>query len=229
MKGIIYMYTSPSGKHYIGQTTHENKRRSRFLNLNEDYAGDKINNARKKYGPENFEYEILETINSDSQEELSSQLNILEVYYIGLYDTFKNGYNMSIGGEGSRGYKMTEKQRERHTQRMLTNNPFKGRKHTEKTKEAIGKANSKAVCQIDKDTGEVIREFDSAKEAGDFFGKPRANSEIIKVCRGYVSPKGRHYITALGYKWKYKDEIDNGATTSINVGNIPNEKTPDQE
>lgn len=229
MEGIIYKYTSPSGKCYIGQTISENKRRRKFLNLNEDYVGDKINNARKKYGPENFKYEVLETVSSDSVEELSNLLNTLGIYYIGLYDTFKNGYNMSIGGDGTRGYKMTEEQRERHTQRMLTNNPFKGKKHTKETKEAIGKANSKAVYQINKDTGEIIREFSSAKEAGEFFGKPRANSEIIKVCRHYVSPKGRHYITALGYKWAYKDEIDNSSTTSINVGNVPNEKTPNQE
>ena len=60
MKGIIYKYTSPSGKVYIGQTTNEKKRKRVFLNENnEDYAGLKINNARKKYGPKSFKYEVL--------------------------------------------------------------------------------------------------------------------------------------------------------------------------
>lgn len=60
MIGIIYKYTSPSGKVYIGQTIDEKKRRKEFRNLNIKYAGRKINHARKKYGPENFEYEVLE-------------------------------------------------------------------------------------------------------------------------------------------------------------------------
>ena len=70
----------------------------------------------------------------------------------------------------------------------------------------------KVPNQIDPITGEILQEFSSAKDAGDSFGKPRANSEIIKVCRNYVSPKGKHYKTALGFKWKYKNE---GSTTRI--------------
>ena len=229
MIGIIYKYTSPSGKSYIGQTTNESKRRNKFKHVDKDYAGDKINNARRKYGPENFEYEVLEIVKCDSEEEMTEKLNTLEVYYIGLYDTFKNGYNMSIGGEGSRGYKMTEEQVQKHINRMFTNNPFKGKKHTEETKKAISKANSKAVYQIDKDTNEIIREFESAKAAGEFFGKPRANSEIVKVCKHYVSPSGKHYITALGYKWKYKFEESSTTSESVEQESVRNEEVPVME
>lgn len=59
MKGIIYKYTSPSGKVYIGQTRCERTRRSRWFNINKPYAGPKINAARSKYGPTNFKYEVL--------------------------------------------------------------------------------------------------------------------------------------------------------------------------
>jgi hypothetical protein len=52
--------------------------------------------------------------------------------------------------------------------------------------------------------GNFLKEFSSAKEAGDYLGNPRANSEIIKVCKGYISPKGKRYLTSLGYRWKYK-------------------------
>ena len=57
MTGIIYKYTSPSGKVYIGQTTDEKRRIKTFFNLNKSYGGEKIDNARKKHGPCNFKYE----------------------------------------------------------------------------------------------------------------------------------------------------------------------------
>lgn len=52
IKGIIYMYESPSGKKYIGQTINEISRKCRFRDLTKCYAGGgKLENARKKYGP----------------------------------------------------------------------------------------------------------------------------------------------------------------------------------
>lgn len=218
MRGIIYKYESPSGKIYIGQTYNEKKRRNVFLNENETYAGIKIDNARKKYGPNNFKYEVLEEIECDDTKILGEKLDNLECYYIGLYNSFCNGYNMSIGGDGSRGYKITEEHKKKIRNYLLTNNPFKGKKHTQLTKDIIGAANSKAVLQIDPETNEVIKEFSSAKSAGDSFGKPRANSEIIKVCKNYVSPSGKKYITALGYKWKYKNEGSTTTETTPNGG-----------
>lgn len=62
MIGIIYKYTSPVGKIYIGQTTEERRRRKTFLNLNKTYGGIKIDRAREKYGPEKFSYEVLEKL-----------------------------------------------------------------------------------------------------------------------------------------------------------------------
>lgn len=210
MKGVIYKYQSPSGKVYIGQTVDEKKRRKTFLNINMDYAGEKINSARKKYGPENFEYVVLEKLENESIEELANELDKMECYYIGLYNSFKNGYNMAIGGEGSRGYKLTEEHKQKITNYLKNHNPFKGKRHTQRTKDIISEANGKPVKQIDSKTGKVLNRFKSAVEAGKFFGKPRANSEIIKVCKKYISPSGRHYKTALGYKWEYDIE---GSTT----------------
>ena len=163
MKGIIYKYTSPSGKVYIGQTTNEKKRKRVFLNENnEDYAGLKINNARKKYGPKSFKYEVLEKIESNDIKTLSETLDKLECYYIGLYNSFENGYNMSKGGDGSRGYKLTEEHKSKIKNFLLTKNPFKGKKHSQKTKDIISKANSKPVLQLDAKTNEVIQEFSSS-------------------------------------------------------------------
>ena len=98
MKGIIYKYTSPSGKCYIGQTVQESKRRYRFLNINQSYGSKKINNARKKYGPENFSYEILFEEKCENKDELLKILSEKEIEYINQYDSCLNGYNHQEGG-----------------------------------------------------------------------------------------------------------------------------------
>lgn len=58
IRGIIYKRTSPSGKSYIGQTIDENRRNNEWNNLKRPYSGGVIDSARKKYGPENFRYEV---------------------------------------------------------------------------------------------------------------------------------------------------------------------------
>lgn len=211
VKGIIYKYTSPSNKIYIGQTTVEKTRRTVFLNEKKSYAGLKIDIARKKYGAKNFKYEVLETVYAENNEELLFKLNTLETYYIGLYDSFKNGYNMSIGGQGSLGYKLSEEHKQKITQYLLTNNPFKGKKHTQKTKDIISKANSIPVIQIDPITNKIVNRFKSATEAANFLGKKRGNCQITKVCKKYVQPSdGKRFLSAYGYKWEYDIE---GSTT----------------
>ena len=98
-EGIIYRYKSPSGKYYIGQTVVEEQRRGVFLNSNCRYGGSKIDNARKKYGPENFEYTVLLKVSGDNLEEIKTYLNTLEIGFIKMYDSYKNGYNSTEGGD----------------------------------------------------------------------------------------------------------------------------------
>lgn len=98
-KGIIYKYTSPSGKVYIGQTRDERNRRLRWFRMTSQYyAGGKLEAARIKYGPENFDYEVLLRIEADSEEELTQILNQKEVEYISKYNSVNQGYNIDIGG-----------------------------------------------------------------------------------------------------------------------------------
>ncbi len=204
IRGIIYKYISPSNKVYIGQTINEKDRRKHFLNVKLSYGGSKIDNARIKYGPKNFTYMILEEKYYYSKEDASKDLDLLECYYIGLNNSYRNGYNSTLGGGTTTGYKFTESQRDKCRNRMLKNNPFKEKKHNDNTKKTISLKNGKPILQIDPKTNEIINEFNSAREAARSLGKT-SNSEIIKVCKGYVSKNGRHYITAFGYKWKYKE------------------------
>lgn len=97
-RGIIYCYTSPSNKKYIGQTINETCRRSKFKKAKYYTNGGKIDNAREKYGVQNFKYEILFEIIDIDKEKVIKELNKQEEYYIRFYNTVKNGYNCSYGG-----------------------------------------------------------------------------------------------------------------------------------
>lgn len=143
MIGVIYKYTSPSEKIYIGQTVDEHRRRNEFLNIKNKYGGYKINNARHKYKPENFKYEILEVIEKDDYDELILELNLKEQKYIKLYDSIKNGYNSTFYGNVTTGLiyeskqKMVESLKSHYKKHGGT---FKDKTHSEKSKMKISKA-----------------------------------------------------------------------------------------
>ena len=112
-RGIIYRRYVINDKgievSYIGQTCDPDKRNADFLNLRVQYSGHRIENARKKYRPENFSYEVLETITSESESELSRRLNEREVFFIEQFNSFHEGYNHTIGGGRANGYRHTDK------------------------------------------------------------------------------------------------------------------------
>ena len=144
IEGVIYRYKSPSGKYYIGQTIDEKGRRNMFLHNKNGYAGHRINEARKKYGPNNFEYTVLMKVTGDDINEIREYLNILEVGFIRLYDSYNNGYNMSEGG-----HNMTDETREKIKEskkgqipwnkglKGVTKGYWGGRKRSLETKEKI--------------------------------------------------------------------------------------------
>ena len=96
MNGYIYKITNTkNGKVYIGQTVQKPEARFK-AHINELNAGKKKNSkfqkAWSKYGKESFEFTVL--LSCDE-----SRLDDYERYYISLYDSFKNGYNATIGGK----------------------------------------------------------------------------------------------------------------------------------
>ena len=166
MKGIIYKYTSPKGKCYIGQTLQEEKRRYRFLNIKQSYGSKKIDNARRKYGTDNFTYEILFEYESDSKEELQKILGDKEIFYIKEFDSVNNGYNYQEGGL--------------HVTNILS----------KETREIIAKKLSKKIIQYSLN-GEFIKEWESSKqiesELGINHSTIRQNcSGKTKHCRNFI-------------------------------------------
>lgn len=104
--GQIYKITNLiNGLVYIGQTKYSAI--DRYNTHMNTYKNTHFYNSIHKYGPQNFKLEILE---DHVPNEL---LDEKEVYYIALYDSYKNGYNETIGGNGTRGYQFTDSDRQK--------------------------------------------------------------------------------------------------------------------
>ena len=78
-----------------------------------------------------------------------------------------------------------------------SNGNKKSNEMAQETKDKIGKANSIKVVQLDKNTNELIKIWNSAKEAEREYGFDNGN--INRCCRG-------KYKTHKGYKWMYYED-----------------------
>lgn len=92
---IIYKATNKiNGKCYIGATTGSLTIRKN-VHIYQSKSTSKtthFHNALRKYGKENFEWVIIRYC-ADILE-----MNRMETFYIWLYDTIRNGYNIKAGG-----------------------------------------------------------------------------------------------------------------------------------
>lgn len=94
--GIIYAYThKKTGRMYIGQTTNPEKRKKDHANgkIGHSY---KFNAAMLKYGLDTFTYQVL------MSDVPLDNLNKFERFYIKKFNSYKNGFNLTIGGDFDR-------------------------------------------------------------------------------------------------------------------------------
>lgn len=217
--GIIYMYKSPSGKYYIGQTIRPKFRKNEHVSRAFNGSELPFHRAIRKYGIDSFEYSILCRITCSNTETLSEILNNLEQYYIIKYNSkVPTGYNVTEGGEGNLGIVLSEETKYKMSlskigHKCSANTKKKmsrwqvGKKLSEDTKNKIRDAhvgkicNKRPCCQYTLD-GEFISEYSSIKEAAEM-------NNINKVSISFVL-SGKHK-TAGGYIWKYKEDNNNDA------------------
>lgn len=101
MIGIYKYQNKLNGKVYIGQSIDIERRqynhKSSAYNEKANDYNSQFHQAIRKYGLENFDFEIIAEL---TPEEYTRQtLNQLEIFFIKYYDSFKNGYNATEGGD----------------------------------------------------------------------------------------------------------------------------------
>lgn len=220
--GFIYIYTSPNGKKYVGQTTTSLIKRSG--KRGQGYLGCKVfYNAIKKYGFNNFIPEIIGEFRFE-------ELNEKERYYIKEFNTYvPNGYNLKDGGQNTGRFKNpiyaynldgsfykeyfneADARKEFNVNGSDISKCLDGKLHFVRGKvwkreykdriEPIyyTKNGGKPVVQIDPQTNKIIKIYNSASAAAKElkFSRPTG---ISKCCNG------KSKISA-GYIWKFLQSL----------------------
>ena len=162
---IIYMYTFPNGKRYIGKTKRTLAQRQKY-NFTGYESCTVLWKAIQKYGVENIEQEVL--FEDDMTDERASRLEQISIFLFktncNKFSNPKFGYNLTDGGDGLVGWRPDEKrlevlkaqmyefaERRRGTHpseetRKKQSDAKKGKKRgplSEITKQKISKANSR--------------------------------------------------------------------------------------
>ena len=147
--GIYLITNTINGHMYVGQSIGIHKRWREHCALKDSHSS-LVEKAIAKYGVENFSFEIIITLENDTD-----KLNDAEREWIAILNTYedKNHYNQTPGGDFSpmkvpdivakiSGENNPMKNPEARAKISGENNPFYGCKHTPEAKEKISTANS---------------------------------------------------------------------------------------
>ena len=194
--GIYKITNKINGKAYIGQSRKIEQRFHEHIYAN---TSSLIHKAIIKYGQNNFTFEILEECSAE-------ELNEKEIYWIKYYDTYENGYNLTLGGDT--GYLYDPQAI--YNDYLLTNSIAQTAKNIgchETTVRTIlhscyniNKSDlqeAKAIDKIDPTTLEVITTYKSINDA--------ARAVNVHKSAIQLALKGETQSCA-NYYWKYHDE-----------------------
>ena len=194
MAYTVYKLTSPSNKVYIGITSRSVKQRwNNGIGYKKCPA---MNNAIKKYGWENIKKEIL------LENTTESEAKTLETLLIKLHrsNESKYGYNLTEGGDGSRGYHPSEETRKKRSESL------KGRKYPNR-KRVLSEKERKRLSDNFKGTNnplarkviclETLKVYDTATQAREETGA----TKITDCCKHYYKHKSSNVL-----HWEYYDE-----------------------
>lgn len=202
-------------KVYIGKTTKANayRRWSEHKSVSRRGIANHraIYTAMAKYGIENFSFSVLEEVKD------IKKLAEKEIEYIAYYDSYHNGYNETLGGDGTLYLILPEQE---ICQFYLQNHTIKEtceKFHHDYTTirrilyqynidvidshEVVKNRTSKAIAKIDKQSKQILQIYNSIQEAER--DNPQCHKHIKDVCHGKRKSAG-------GFEWQFiNDSMEN--------------------
>lgn len=202
--GIYCIENTITSKKYIGQAINIRKRWQDHKSelRNDKHPNIHLQRAWNLYGEESFNFSVIDICED-------SELNAKEIYWINYYDTYKNGYNRTLGGEGTRGFKLSEERRAQIS-KDLTGRPVKEQTRKLMSEHMKYQYNDPVFLEAFYEVIEAQKEaikcynengfimfFESIHDAARYLDLEATN--ICKVLKG-------KYKTSGGYTFCYEDE-----------------------
>lgn len=227
MHGVCGIYGAihrDSGRVYVGSSANIGRRFISHMHHARGNLGGKFYNALRKYGFEAFDFEVLEECEQGDLHErerfyiqfmdsVANGFNLAafpEKSRFGVKATAETCAKVSAALRGKKRGPVSPERlaqiRESVARRVLTPEQrahlsarFKGKKMPKEHGKKISAAQSKPVFMIDENTGEILKEFPSAKAAAAHVGAafPGALGAAIRGERK----------TAYGFIWKFKNTM----------------------
>ena len=140
----IYKMTSPTDRVYVGMTSNIIKRKAAYSGL-DCKSQPLLFKSIEKYGLSNLNFEIIDEFDGTLSEAKSKEMFWIRTYMSNYckYPEMR-GMNLTDGGQGTLGYKVSD------TQKEIISKRNKGYKHTEEAKKKIGKASKGNTWNIGK-------------------------------------------------------------------------------
>ena len=189
-KGIIYVYFNKAKyekegveKYYVGQTVGTMEQRAgkdgRGYKIFDETCNSKFARSIRKWGWNAFEGRILEEVDEED-------LNELEKFYIKYFDSYKNGYNTTLGGEGTRGH-----------------NPFanKTEEEMEEIKEKISGELNPCAKSVYCNELDIIFSYVKLAEKYCINVLNSKIGPISSACNGKLKSSGRYNDIKLTWNW----------------------------
>lgn len=190
--GIIYKITNLiNGKVYIGQTVNKNGFNGRY-----DRKGKGVERTYKKhenykklgygYNKHLFDSIMKHGFDAFKVDEIfdisfsKEELNIKEKCWIQFYDSYKDGYNNNLGGDGNSGYEGLKGE----------NNPM-----------------AKPIIQLNLD-GSFVRKWSCMEHASQELNISK--STISNMCNEKLDKNGYGYKSAGGFLWMLLEDYNDG-------------------
>lgn len=227
---IVYLVRNKkSGKSYVGKTkrTLEQRWREHVRNAKIGHTSMGLYFAIRKHGEEAFQLHVLAECTDEGA------LDLAERHWIAFLDTYRNGYNLTQGGDGLRGYKHTDATKKRMSEyrrgrpmpegfsekqslRQLgvpkpsvskhhigEGNPMFGKHHCEEARKKISQALRNRV----RSTRSVIQ-YDMIGTMVATYPSLKTASDAVNGHKARIGDCCRgNRETHAGFKWSYADNI----------------------
>ena len=200
---FIYKITNDiNGKLYIGKTNRsiEIRFQEHIKVSKKEYKNRPLYDAMNKYGVNHFHIEQIDICETD--EEASTK----EIYWIAYYDTYRHGYNATLGGDGKQLLDLNEEEIIEKYQELKSKRAV-GRYFNVDEKTIRSILNKYNVPLIDNrkqiammKNNKILKVFSGRKDANIFLGISIRSIGISKAL-------SKMQKTAYGYEWKYLEEL----------------------